>query len=69
MEGGAQLFHIEVFKVTSMVFKNGSWDTEVTYNVIEDEFGNLNSYGGDKWDYIHPLGEIICSHDDQFVSF
>lgn len=48
VEGGAQLVHIEVFKVTSMVCKNDNRDTEATYNVIENEFGNLNYYGYDK---------------------
>ena len=69
MKGSAQFFHIEVFKVTSMVTENGKWDSEVTYDMIEDKLGHLKSYGSDKGDYFYPLSEIIYGGDYPLVSF
>lgn len=69
LEGGAQLFHIEVLKVTSMVCEDSSQYTEVTYNMIHDEFRELKSHDIGKGDYLNPLGEVIYGCDDPFVSF
>lgn len=69
VEGGAKLFHIEVFKVTSMVYKDGGRYVKVANNVIKYELGVLHTNDIDKWGYLNPLGEVICGCDDLFVAF
>ena len=68
LEGCTQIFHVEFFKVTFVVYKNGSWDTKVTYNMIDDEFRYLNSYGGEKSHFLNLLDEIIYSIDYPFMA-
>ena len=43
VEGSTQFFHVEIFKVTSMVSEDGRWDAKVANNVIQYELGDLNS--------------------------
>ena len=69
MKGSAQFFHVEIFKITSMVSKNGSRDAEAAYDIIEDKLGHLNSYGSGKGDCFYPLSEIIGGGDYPLVSF
>ena len=52
-----------------MVYKNGRWDAEVENNVVEDEFGDLNSYSWNKGYGFNPLIKVICGYDDPFVTF
>ena len=42
-EGSTQFFHVEIFKVTSVVGEDGGWDAEAANNVVQDELGDLNS--------------------------
>ena len=43
VEGSTQFFHVEIFKVTSVVGEDGGWDAEAANNVVQDELGDLNS--------------------------
>ena len=46
-DGSTQFFHVDIFKVTFVVGKDGGWDTEAANNVVQDELGDLNSCSGD----------------------
>ena len=69
VEGGAQFFHIEIFKISSMVCENGGWDAKATNDMVDDELRDLNSLSYNKRDYFDPLSEIICGCNDPFVTF
>ena len=42
-EGSTQFFHVDIFKVTSVVGEDGGWDAEMENDVVQDELGDLNS--------------------------
>ena len=69
VEGSTQLFNVQIFKISSMVYEDGSWDVKAVNNVIEDEFGDLKSHGYDKGDYFNPLSKIFCGYYDPLMSF
>ena len=67
VEGGAQFFHVQIFKVSSMVYENGGWDTKVTNDMVKDELRDLNSHSYNK--YFNPLSKVVYRCDDPFVTF
>ena len=69
MEGSTQFFHIQIFKVFSMVYKDGSWDVEAKDYMVEDKFRDLNSHSYNKGYYFNPLSKIVYGYDDPFVNF
>ena len=52
-----------------MLSENGSWDAEVTYDMIQDKLGYLNSYGINNGNCFDPLSKIISGGNDPFVPF
>ena len=66
---GVQLFHIEVFKVTSMVCGEGGQYVKATDKMVKDELGDMNSSGVDKKDYFNPLFKVVCGGEDPFMAF
>lgn len=42
-KASAQFLHVEVFKISIIIYEYGRWDAEVANNVVKDELGDLNS--------------------------
>ena len=68
VKGSAQFLHIYVYKISSMVCENGSWDAKAIYDMIQDKFGNLNARGSNKENCFNPLSEVISGVDYPLVA-